>query len=229
MQILKICDTRTIRLYNCKKIRVLKVLCDTLPANKFDNLSSLQKVVLGGDLKHIENGVFTGCESLDSLVCYSEHIKNWGIYVDNLTDFTIGNSVKTIGEDVFKAMYSLENITIESSVPPIVDENAFAKFQFSSVKLSVPEESIEVYKSEEVWGKFYTINGWVPANISILKSNDNKPIVVYTILLAFTAPWGDYMFASVIAAGDSSLFNVAVGLQQLLTKAQEQNQVREKS
>ena len=80
-------------LYNCKKIRVLKVLCDTLPANKFDNLSSLQKVVLGGDLKHIENGVFTGCESLDSLVCYSEHIKNWGIYVDNLTDFTIGNSV----------------------------------------------------------------------------------------------------------------------------------------
>lgn len=46
----------------------------------------------------------------------------------------------------------------------------------------------------------------------------SKPIVVYTILLAFTAPWGDYMFASVIAAGDSSLFNVAVGLQQLLTK-----------
>ena len=46
----------------------------------------------------------------------------------------------------------------------------------------------------------------------------SKPIVVYTILLAFTAPWGDYMFSSVIAAGDSSLFNVAVGLQQLLTK-----------
>ena len=46
----------------------------------------------------------------------------------------------------------------------------------------------------------------------------SKPIVVYTILLAFTAPWGDYMFASVIAAGDSKLFNVAVGLQQLLTK-----------
>ena len=45
----------------------------------------------------------------------------------------------------------------------------------------------------------------------------SKPIIVYTILLAFTAPWGDYMFASVIAAGHSDLFNVAVGLQQLLT------------
>lgn len=46
----------------------------------------------------------------------------------------------------------------------------------------------------------------------------SKPIVVYTILLAFTAPWGDYMFASVMAQGKGELFNVAVGLQQLMTK-----------
>ncbi|MDE6656675.1 MAG: ABC transporter permease subunit [Anaeroplasmataceae bacterium] len=46
----------------------------------------------------------------------------------------------------------------------------------------------------------------------------SKPIVVYTILLAFTAPWGDYMLASVMAGGDNKLFNVAVGLQQMLSK-----------
>ena len=46
----------------------------------------------------------------------------------------------------------------------------------------------------------------------------SKPIVVYTILLAFTAPWGDYMLASVMAGGDTKLFNVAVGLQQMLSK-----------
>ena len=46
----------------------------------------------------------------------------------------------------------------------------------------------------------------------------SKPIVVYTILLAFTAPWGDYMLASVMAGGKTELFNVAVGLQQMLTK-----------
>lgn len=46
----------------------------------------------------------------------------------------------------------------------------------------------------------------------------SKPIIVYTILLAFTAPWGDYMLASVMAGGHSDLFNVAVGLQQMLTK-----------
>ena len=47
----------------------------------------------------------------------------------------------------------------------------------------------------------------------------SKPIVVYTILLAFTAPWGDYMFASVMAQGKTELFNVAVGLQQMLSTA----------
>lgn len=47
----------------------------------------------------------------------------------------------------------------------------------------------------------------------------SKPIVVYTILLAFTAPWGDYMLASVMAGGHTELFNVAVGLQQMMSKA----------
>lgn len=46
----------------------------------------------------------------------------------------------------------------------------------------------------------------------------SKPIIVYTVLLAFTGPWGDYMFASVIAGGHAELFNVAVGLQQMMTK-----------
>ena len=47
----------------------------------------------------------------------------------------------------------------------------------------------------------------------------SKPIVVYTILLAFVGPWGDYMLASVMAGGHTELFNVAVGLQQMMSKA----------
>ena len=45
-----------------------------------------------------------------------------------------------------------------------------------------------------------------------------KPIVVYTLLMAFTAPWGDYMFASYLANGDANKFNVAVGLYTFLTE-----------
>ncbi len=39
-----------------------------------------------------------------------------------------------------------------------------------------------------------------------------KPIVIYTILMAFMAPWGDYVFASYVAFGHQDGYNVAVGL-----------------
>lgn len=45
-----------------------------------------------------------------------------------------------------------------------------------------------------------------------------KPIVIYTVLTAFMAPWADYIFASYIAFGYSGSYNVAVGLYQWLTK-----------
>lgn len=46
----------------------------------------------------------------------------------------------------------------------------------------------------------------------------SKPIIIYTVLMAFIAPWGDFMMASYLANGRTELFNVAVGLKQLLTK-----------
>ena len=45
-----------------------------------------------------------------------------------------------------------------------------------------------------------------------------KPIVIYTILTAFMAPWGDYIFASYVAFGWTDSYNVAVGLYSWLTK-----------
>ena len=42
----------------------------------------------------------------------------------------------------------------------------------------------------------------------------SKPIVIYTILMAFMGPWGDYVFASYVAFGRKASYNVAVGLYQ---------------
>lgn len=39
-----------------------------------------------------------------------------------------------------------------------------------------------------------------------------KPIVIYTVLMGFMGPWGDYVFASYVAFGHKSSYNVAVGL-----------------
>ncbi|MDE7453223.1 MAG: sugar ABC transporter permease [Clostridia bacterium] len=45
-----------------------------------------------------------------------------------------------------------------------------------------------------------------------------KPIIIYTILTAFMAPWGEFMFASLIMNGNEQYFNVAVGLKEMLTR-----------
>ena len=39
-----------------------------------------------------------------------------------------------------------------------------------------------------------------------------KPIVIYTILTAFMAPWGDFVFARYVSFGTSAGMNVAVGI-----------------
>lgn len=45
-----------------------------------------------------------------------------------------------------------------------------------------------------------------------------KPIIIYTILTAFMAPWGEYMFTSLIVNGDPDNFNIAVGLWEMLNR-----------
>ena len=40
----------------------------------------------------------------------------------------------------------------------------------------------------------------------------SKPIIIYTALTAFMAPWVDYIFASYVAFGNDKGYNVAVGM-----------------
>lgn len=45
-----------------------------------------------------------------------------------------------------------------------------------------------------------------------------KPIIIYTVLTSFTAPWGEYMFSSFLMLGDPSKFTVAVGMKDWLSE-----------
>ncbi|MBD5544262.1 MAG: ABC transporter permease subunit [Lachnospiraceae bacterium] len=46
----------------------------------------------------------------------------------------------------------------------------------------------------------------------------SKPIIVYTILTSFMAPWLDFIFAKVICRADSKYFTVSMGLWRMLDK-----------
>lgn len=47
----------------------------------------------------------------------------------------------------------------------------------------------------------------------------SKPIIIYTILMGFMGPWGDFIMASFMAHSTNSGYNVAAGLQWLITDA----------
>ncbi len=47
---------------------------------------------------------------------------------------------------------------------------------------------------------------------------NSGPIVVYTALMAFTAPWGDFIFSNVIMGDNYSKWTVAIGLYQMIQK-----------
>ncbi len=46
----------------------------------------------------------------------------------------------------------------------------------------------------------------------------SKPIIVYTVLTAFIAPWLDFIFAKVICRADAKYYTVAIGLWKMLEK-----------
>lgn len=45
----------------------------------------------------------------------------------------------------------------------------------------------------------------------------SKPIVIYTILISFTSPWGDYMLSSYLLGSNAENWTVALGLRNWLT------------
>ncbi len=46
----------------------------------------------------------------------------------------------------------------------------------------------------------------------------SKPIIVYTVLTSFIAPWVDFIFAKVICRAESQYYTVAIGLWKMLEK-----------
>lgn len=46
----------------------------------------------------------------------------------------------------------------------------------------------------------------------------SKPIIVYTLLMSFMAPWVDYIFAKVILGTDRKYYTIAIGLWTMLEK-----------
>ena len=93
----------------------------------FYNCSNLQSVTIGSSVKSIGRYAFEDCYSLTSV--------------------TIPNSVTSIGNNAFSFCTGISSILSANPVPPTCDNQVFYNVNKETITLTVPQESVSLYKS----------------------------------------------------------------------------------
>lgn len=149
----------------------------TIKYQTFKDNFELKSIVIPNSVTEIEPGAFSNCTGLESVslpdniteidgfhncsALTSIEIPNSVIHIGyafssctSLTTVIIGSSAESIWSSAFDNCNSLETIYCNAVVPPFVHDEAFYNVVLSSVSLYVPEESINDYKTADVWKEF---------------------------------------------------------------------------
>ena len=127
----------------------------------FDDCRYLTSVTIPNSVTSIGDYTFSSCSGLTSVT-----IPNSVTFIGNsafsdcngLTSVTIPNSVTSIGNHAFKWCRGLTSITSLALTPPACGSEGIVD-DYSTVDLYVSNQSVEAYKSAEVWSKFNKIVG----------------------------------------------------------------------
>ena len=141
--------------YNCTGLKSVTIpdSVTTIGKQAFSKCSSLQSVTIPDSMTAIMNETFYACTSLTS-VTMPNSITSIGssafAYCQGLTSVTIPESVTNIGSMLFYGCHSLTRADVKPLSPPAVASNPFQECN-SEIKVYVPAESLEAYKSASVW------------------------------------------------------------------------------
>ena len=126
----------------------------------FMNCTSLSSLILPNSLNSIEKGAFYQCAGLTSLVIpdnvtYLDH--QAFAYCTGLTSLTIGSGITSLSSEQFQACTALSQVISMAATPPDA-YSGFYQVNINSIKLYVPKESLELYKTTSPWSEFGSIN-----------------------------------------------------------------------
>lgn len=119
-----------------------------------------------------------------------EYIGKYAFYIcDDLEKLTIGSSVKSMDVTNFLCSYKLTSIVSLAVTPPNPSReddlyDSYFPYVLETATLTVPKGSLEAYKNNSYWGKFFNIieAGDNPSGISSVTDNgSNEPASVYSI------------------------------------------------
>lgn len=135
----------------------IKDSVETIDVWAFQNCTSLTSVELPESVTFIERGAFSGCTSLRNINIPSgvnSILMQTFQECTSLASITIPANITGIGEYAFGDCTSLTSITCLRTTPPtLINVNALLNTN-SNLKIYVPSESVNTYKTATNWSDY---------------------------------------------------------------------------
>ena len=153
----------------------------------FYQCGNLTSITIPCSIKYIKKNAFNFCLNLTS-VTIPNNVAIIGEFAfancTALTSIKIGSSVTNIGNYAFAYCKNLTDVYCYAEKKPESSSSIFDNTNINNGVLYVPESSIEIYKSHEVWGQFGTIqaitdkSGKCGENLTWTYSEETKALTI---------------------------------------------------
>ena len=136
----------------------------TIGKSAFMDCNNLTSVTIPSGVTSIAQATFSDCYALTS-VTIPNSVTSIGDYAfmacNSLTSVTIPSGVTSIGDKAFNPCDRLTSVIIHATTPPTLEGNPFVKL-YNTLKIYVPSESVDVYKSASTWGDYTSFIQAIP-------------------------------------------------------------------
>ena len=155
---------------------------ETIGFGAFGGCYNLEKVTLGNGTKKIGISAFEECSKLCDINFPTEleTIDNYAFTnCTSLTNITLPERLKSIGSVAFGGCSNLSKITCSATTPPAGSDYMFDGIS-PNVKIYVPSESLEDYKSAQYWSEYaahFEGQNTIPANNEIWYTSSTGDII----------------------------------------------------
>ena len=105
-----------------------------------------------------------------------------GMHTIHQNLFTYEDETALVHEPFHNIYPSLQTIRSLCIVPPHMFDDDFTDDEYRTIKVVVPEESLEAYRKDPVWGKFWSLHdGKDPTSIVETTFDENEMEPVYNL------------------------------------------------
>lgn len=133
-----------------------------LSENAFYLCDAITGITLPASINKVGANAFFACKNLTSVDLGDTYIvsieDNTFLYCSSLETVILPSTLLQIGYKAFQGCSSIASLTCAATVPPVCSDNAFDSSIFTTCRMKVPEESVDLYKEANVWMNFVSLD-----------------------------------------------------------------------